>query len=303
MAERIIQLANNLDKLSAKAKAQAFADGGWASEKLDGVWVAAECIGGLITFFSSSREEYISLQGTQLERDIQRLHVHSWVDFVLIGEAYIPGSPQAEISGVCRKEMAGSAERIELHCHDVILLEEWQAGISYAGYHARKHHLDVLLDGMTTDRLKLCPQYHIASAEELVDLARGIQGAGGEGVCYRPLHAKWESGNRGTNLIRIKEKITLDLEAIDVQRVQVGAKGGLEGVLRVRCRKFGRADGEEYAQDVRGMTHAQLLAWHESPSLIAGRIVEVEAMKYTAYGTLREPRFKSIREDKTQADL
>jgi hypothetical protein len=39
------------------------------------------------------------------------------------------------------------------------------------------------------------------------------------------------------------------------------------------------------------------------PSLIHGKVVEVKAMKELPDGSLREPRFKCIREDKTIGDI
>lgn len=302
-SDRIIQLATNLDKLSTKALAVAFNSGGFVSEKLDGVWVAAQCLDGDVTFKSSTMESYVALNGTQLERDIQALHVNSWTSFVLIGEAYHPDLEQAVISGLCRKETIGHAVGMQLHVHDILSTAEFYEGESVVPYKERLLRLDSLMDYKDTKHLQRITQTYIHGAEALKTHASIIQGRGGEGVCYRPENAGWVSGNRGTNLIRIKEKITYDLEALGVSGVEDGAKGGLKGVLQVKWREFGNVDGKESIQDIRGMSHDQLRAWRDNPELIVGQIVEVEAMKFTAYGMLREPRFKGIRTDKGVADL
>lgn len=299
--DRIIQLATNLDKLSAKASKAAFANGGYASEKIDGVWVAAVCINGVVEFYSSTLEKYISLNGTDLEAEIRSLHIGSWMSFVLIAEAYTPDTAQAVISGNCRTETIGYAKDIELHVHDILTLEEWSHGKSDTPYEQRKTKLSNLVG--TGRFVKRLEQYEISSPEALSEYALEVQRTGGEGVCYRPRLAGWLSGNRGTNLVRIKEKMTYDLEAIGVSGVQEGPNGGLLGVLQVKWREFGKVDGKESIQDIRGMTHDQLRAWNADPELIVGKIVEVEAMKFTAFGMLREPRFKVIREDKAVADL
>lgn len=302
-SERIIQLATNLDKLGAKAHALAFSKGGYVSEKLDGVWVAAKCVNGAVHFRSSTLEPYISLNGTQAERDIQALHVGSWTSFVLIAEAWHPDLEQAVISGLCRTEVEGAAKGIQLHVHDILSLQEFDAGESIVPYKERLLRLDSIMDYKDTEHLTRITQTYIHGAEALKTHASIVQGRGGEGVCYRPENAGWVSGNRGTNLIRIKEKITYDLEAIGVSGVEEGAKGGLKGVLQVKWKAFGKSDGIESIQDIRGMSHDQLRAWRDNPELIVGQIVEVEAMKFTAYGMLREPRFKGIRTDKVVADL
>jgi DNA ligase-1 len=51
------------------------------------------------------------------------------------------------------------------------------------------------------------------------------------------------------------------------------------------------------------MTDAQRELWWAEPTLINGKVVEVKAMKELPDGSLREPRFKCIREDKTIGDI
>lgn len=302
MSKRIIQLAKNHDSLTAKARAAIFT-GGWASEKLDGVWVAARCVGGEVTFYSSTLEEYVSLNATEVEAAIQSLHIGSWSDFVLIAEAYLEGEEQAVISGICRKQERGYADDVELRVHDILTLEEWRAGKSTRTYEQRLNSLVALFAGRSGDSLSMIPQRWIENEEGFITFANEIQEHGGEGACYRHKGALWESGDRGTNLIRIKEKITYDLEVSRVGEVGTGEKGGLTGVLYVWWRQFGAVSGDREEIPVRGMKHDDLRAWAEDPSLIVGKIVEVHAMKFTNLGMLREPRFKSVREDKLEADL
>lgn len=80
-------------------------------------------------------------------------------------------------------------------------------------------------------------------------------------------------------------------------------KGGLTGGVIVGWKKFANPEEEYEDQLIRGMSHADLEAWASDPSLIVGKIVEVEAMNITPLGYLREPRMKSVREDKFEADL
>lgn len=303
MAERIIQLATNLSDLSPRRIKSAFFEGGYASEKLDGVWIAAKYNLRGVVFLSSTLGNCMSLNSTVLEQEVLDVHTKSWTTFVLIGELYHPDLSQAEINGMSSKQQEGYASDMELHLHDCLTVEEFNDGKSEQPYEQRLWRLQSLVDSSAYTKLKVIPQRPISTPEELTAFALEVQQRGGEGVCYRPKNAGWESGDRGTNLVRIKEKMTYDLEALGVSGVEAGAKGGLKGVLQVKWRLFGKSDGEVIIQDIRGMKHDQLRAWSENPSLIVGQIVEVEAMKFTAYGMLREPRFKGIREDKAVADL
>lgn len=303
MGERIIQLATNLDALSPKRLKGLFKNG-FASEKLDGVWMAVTCVNGEVDFLSSTLEHYISFRGTELEDTIKQLHIRGWTNFVLIGEVYKEGVEQQVISGIARTEVEGHAGALEFHVHDMLQINDWALGKSSTPYLLRLLQLEILVsDEFRNASLKLIPQHPIKSLEEFIAFSKAIKLQGGEGACYREEDAEWESGNRGTNLIRDKQKITVDLLVTGVKDVEEGEKGGLKGVITCRWRAFGKLENPVVDIPIRGMSHAELRAWDANPSLIVGKVVEVEAMKYTNLGMLREPRYKFIREDKEHADV
>lgn len=303
MGERIIQLATNLDKLSP-ARLKKLFKRGFASEKLDGVWMAATCVDGNIEFLSSTLEKYISFKGTELEDTIKQLHILGWTNFVLIGEVYKEGVEQQVISGIARTEVEGHAGAMEFHVHDMLQINDWVLGNTSTPYSMRLVQLETLVgEEFRNASLKLIPQHEITSIEEFMAFSKAIKLQGGEGACYREEDAGWESGNRGTNLIRDKQKITADLVVTGVKDVEEGDKGGLKGVITCRWRAFGKLENPVVDIPIRGMSFDQLRAWDKDNSLIVGKVVEVEAMKYTNLGMLREPRFKFIREDKEQGDV
>ena len=303
MGERIIQLATNLDKLSP-ARLKKLFKRGFASEKLDGVWMAATCVDGNIEFLSSTLEKYISFKGTELEDTIKQLHIRGWTNFVLIGEVYKEGVEQQVISGIARTEVEGHAGAMEFHVHDMLQINDWVLGNTSTPYSMRLMQLETLVgEEFRNASLKLIPQHEITSIEEFMAFSKAIKLQGGEGACYREEDAGWESGNRGTNLIRDKQKITVDLVVTGVKDVEEGDKGGLKGVITCRWRAFGKLENPVVDIPIRGMSFDQLRAWDKDNSLIVGKVVEVEAMKYTNLGMLREPRFKFIREDKEQGDV
>jgi ATP-dependent DNA ligase len=302
MGERIIQLASNLSDLSDK-KLKGLFKRGFASEKLDGVWMAATCVNGDIEFLSSTLEKYISFKGTELEETIRTLHIRGWTNFVLIGEVFKEGMAQQVISGIARTETKAHADALEFHVHDMLQIDDWVLGHSQVPYAMRLEQLTTLLGDLPNASLKVIPQTVITSKEEFISFSKAIKLQGGEGACYREEDAEWQSGNRGTNLIRDKQKITYDLVVTGVKDVEEGERGGLKGVITVRWRAFGKLDNPALDIPIRGMSHAELRAWDADNSLIVGKVVEVEAMTFTNLGMLREPRYKFIREDKEYGDL
>lgn len=295
------QLAKNLEQIPAKKRDAMFP--GYMSEKLDGVFMFAVCIGGRVWFFSRTGEVVLSPVGTQIESDIKQLHVDSWLDFVLIGEFWHPTLEQAEISGIFRKQQEGYAEGCQFHVHDKLTVDEFLAGCSEQTYARRLVSLTGLMAGPEKPAVKLVLQKRCRSAVEFIGFSDSIQKAGGEGGIYRPDSATYVAGDRSTNLVRIKQEISYDLEVLRVNEVKTGPKGGLLGSIAVRFRKFADPAGEVLPIDIRGMGHDDLRAWSEDPSRIVGKVVKVTAMRFTNLGSLREPRFKEVRFDKEQPDL
>lgn len=113
---------------------------------------------------------------------------------------------------------------------------------------------------------------------------------GFDGLILADQNGTWTAG-RGTTgeKVRIKQKLSFDLEVMTftqgygektgrpVYTMEVAFKGKLLGVGS-------------------GMPHTL----EACPKI--GDIVEIEAMDYSSEGLLREPRYKGIRHDKTEAD-
>lgn len=302
MAERNIQLASNLESLSPKRRAEAFARGGYASEKLDGVWAGLWVEGSEAFFFSSSEERMISMmQTTALSEAIDQLP-----DGVYLGELWHPLLPQKDISGISRKKVPGHGEVLEFHIHDLIPIDEYREGKAEDFYYERR---DFLIESVFPaesnhlfQRLRVLPQHWVDTEEEFLEFEANLP-KGSEGAIFKPYFALWEKGNRGINVIRIKRTMTFDLLVTGVSEVERTDKGGLTGGIIVGWKKFAKPEGAYEDQLVRGMAHAELEAWAANPYLIVGKIVEVRAMNITPLGYLREPRFKAVRDDKQEPDV
>lgn len=118
---------------------------------------------------------------------------------------------------------------------------------------------------------------------------------GGEGIILKRVEAPFSPDKRNYDLMKIKEEVTLDLVVCYVDE----GEGKYENhVGALVCR-----DKSGKKHHISGMTDAQRKEWWNYPSDIVGKVVEVKAMKVNTDGSLREPRFKAIRYDKTVKDI
>ena len=117
---------------------------------------------------------------------------------------------------------------------------------------------------------------------------------GKEGIILKHTQGLYYPEKRNSELMKVKEELTLDLRVIGVDE-GTGKYQGTTGTLVVM-------DSHGLKHNVSGMSDAQRHEWWANPSTIVGKIVEIKAMKRLADGGLREPRFKAIRWDKTEID-
>jgi DNA ligase-1 len=118
---------------------------------------------------------------------------------------------------------------------------------------------------------------------------------GGEGVILKDIDSGYFFGKRNDRMLKIKEEVTKDLQVVGMVKGE-GKYSDTLGALLVR-------DKNGITHTISGMTDGQRELWWENPLLIQGKVVEVKAMKELPDGSLREPRFKCIREDKTIGDI
>lgn len=127
--------------------------------------------------------------------------------------------------------------------------------------------------------------------------AQHIWERGGEGVILKRMNAPYQEGKRNADILKIKLEDPFDLLVVGVEKGDPDGKyfNALGALMCVS------KDGTVHR--ISGMTDDQRYAWWHTPSTIVGKVVEVRAMCKLANGSLREPRFKSIRFDKTAEDI
>lgn len=263
-------------------------------EKLDGVFVIAyvdkeeNC-----SFYSRTGEEYVSMG--HLKEDFVKLAKNTGLSFFLF-EAYNPNYPQSVISGWCRDTKA-THDKLWAYIHDVFTYEEFLGEQKPSPYEKRFNRL--YCTGGSYFYLFLMPDRFIGNIEDLLDYKEEVEAKGGEGVIIRdPDSCDYYPGKRKDNLIKWKKTLTFDLRVVGV------SNGKGKGKYRNICGRLICQDSAGKEIHVgSGLTDEQRKTWWEDPSLILGKIVEVEAMCLSTKGILREPRFKGIRHDKAEVDL
>ncbi|AZC49507.1 DNA ligase, phage-associated [Pseudomonas chlororaphis subsp. piscium] len=317
---KLVQLVQDLDDVPAKNLKPA--DYLYhVTTKLDGVFALFIWEAGGWATFSRTGEQMKSCG--HIERHLEEKGVEK--DLVIIGEVLKLNpeptdhpeesfearsyAPVQETSGAFRRHTRD--ESLRLVVHDCLTQEEFIQGVSKTAFGDRlyqrlQHQFVRDITGalgihLTHDKAPLVrfPEYTCVTLELAKVIAEQVIDDGGEGVIVRDLEATWEAGKRDHRIMRIKEKITKDLKVTGVQE-GAGKMAGMAGALLCRWRL---KNGQLVDIPVAGGDFETRKAWLKDPSLIVGQIVEVEAMKMTPTGALREPRFKGIRYDKAEADV
>jgi DNA ligase-1 len=144
--------------------------------------------------------------------------------------------------------------------------------------------------------VELIPILAVTSDEELIyKYFNSILELGGEGVILKNWEAGYFFGKRNANMMKIKEEVTKDLAVVGMVEGE-GKYQGTLGALIVQSR-----DGAKH--QVSGMTDYERDLWWEDRASIIGKVVEVKAMKELEDGSLREPRYKACRFDKTLMEI
>tara|TARA_R110002020_G_scaffold36419_7_gene109517 strand:+ start:441 stop:1325 length:885 start_codon:yes stop_codon:yes gene_type:complete len=216
-------------------------------------------------------------------------------NFRIIFEILLPEEPNFyTMNGILNRKEVIDSSKVELYMHDLLL--EDNMTITARGRYTT-------LSELVRSEWGYCPVYvqvaHVFTVSEYIDtwksFAEVVWGSGGEGVILKRADSLYSSGKRNADLMKIKEEITLDLLVIGVDEGE-GKYQGTTGALIVRDKAGNR-------HHVSGMTDEQRDLWWNSQLDIVGSVVEVKAMKVNADGSLREPRFKAIRHDKTSEDI
>jgi ATP-dependent DNA ligase len=275
----------------AKAKKN-FTLGTYAIQpKLDGWYCMLDYIDGNWGKLSSRAEREIPSLDFLHEHIYKCLSPAENTRFIF--EATIPDMQFHELNGVLNRK-SESAENVVLNLHDIIFLDRPE--LPFKDRYEYVNPAYIILKEWLGHWVKLVPILAVTSEEEkFLQLFQEVTSSGGEGIILKNYDTGYFFGKRNSNLMKIKEEVTKDLAAVGMVEGE-GKYAGTLGALIVQSR-----DGTKH--QVSGMTDDQRTRWWNSKELILGQVVEVKAMKELEDGSLREPRFKACRFDKTLAEI
>lgn len=287
----LVHKAIDIEKLSAKNKPELNEWGlphhrlhCW-QKKYDGCHVIVIIDHDLEVTFWSRDGKPVSSLGHHVPR-LQRLPPGT----VLFCEAWRYGAEFRKISGEFRRK--STQEQLMLVLFDTVRLVDFEAGVSEVPYSVRHK---VCWDYATKVGHTAFMLAQRCEPWEVGELAQHPTGAY-DGAVAKRWEGCWKAGaGTGGEVLKVKNVIDVDLLCTGVEEGEGKHEGRLGAIV---CRY---EDGVELRVGTGFNDPARVTYWND-PSKIVGHVVRVVGMKASGKGSLREPRFKGIRLDKTEAD-
>lgn len=210
--------------------------------------------------------------------------------YMIQGEAWQSLTPFPEISGAYRRHTP--QPQLIFVAYDMLSDNEWEEMDPAAGYALRYCRLQPASGAQGyVRRVPIIADSHVGHHGGVMALARYYVSLGGyDGLIARDPNAGFYRGrSRDGAIVKIKPTLSFDLRCCGLEEVK-GEKTG-RPVYKALVLYRGRP-----VMVGSGMPHSRV----DCPE--PGQIIEVECMGITPDGSLREPRFKAIRYDKTKPD-
>lgn len=258
------------------------------SQKVDGVWCCAIKENDRMTTYSRTGEVFTSMR--HIEEELVKI-LNNREAVIFEAAVYSNTISQSVISGWVR-DTKQQHPRLHAACHTLLNLDDFSVPFIDSWTELRKRIESGLVDRRIATFMM---QQYVYSIEEAQRHADCIIQHGGEGAVLRNPLAPYQPGKRNADIIKLKKGVSFDLKVIGLYEGKGKYKGVLGGLI---CQW---KDGQTI--EISGMTDAQRLEWWNEPSLIVGKVVQVDAMCESSKGKLREPRFKGIRYDKEDGDF
>ncbi len=207
----------------------------------------------------------------------------------LIMEAYIPDTCFYTANGIFNRSK-GSCQALDVHfkLHDIVYFDNlMQRAIS------RYKHL-LLLDDKDYFKERLEVVSALTISKDKKDWLKAfdvITYNGGEGVILKQSEGLYHPGKRNSSLMKIKLEEDVDILCIGIYET-IGEKGNKNLNLKL-------VTDEGIEVNVRVGKHIDIDRFLTDPSKVVGKVCKIKAMKVNKDGSLREPRFDMVREDKS----
>lgn len=261
-----VMLASDYDE--ARAKTQLASGRAFLSQKMDGVRVMAEVVGGRVTFYSRTGQEFSTLG--VLREELARVE-GSWMidgEVVALDEKGVPNFKET-VSQIRKKDV--DMKNPQYRIFGIIPSAEWRAGESKEPFIVqlermrrlpRMQHVEVL-------------EQHPYSPEALERLSAEAKRNGWEGLMLR-FDTPWES-KRSKNLMKIKFMYSEEYRVLDATVEPMpfpNSTGGEDIIPAVKNLLIDHKGGRVAVGS--GLTTEQRKAWAVDKNLIVGKIITVK---------------------------
>ena len=179
-----------------------FKSGDWyGSRKLDGVRCICRKENDIVTFFSRSGKEFLTLGN--LENEILKIPGN----FILDGEiCMVDKDGNEDFQGIMKqiRKKDHQIEKPKFFVFDYLTLEQFdnQTGITPLTERL-KNGYDILPENINSDMLEFLPQEQLTTEEQFTEMAKAAEDAGFEGIMVRK-NVGYE-GKRSHNLLKVKK--------------------------------------------------------------------------------------------------
>lgn len=208
---------------------------------------------------------------------------------VIFGEVYKYGTPFKEISGAFRRHKPQPG--LYVMVFDAVPFDDWRAGKCDKPYIERYTALNDAWPRTPIASLIVAPALDLGAPQGFANAM--VSQGGYDGAIIRRKNAPWTTGaSKNGEAIKVKPVQSLDLRAVDWFYGK-GKHAGRAGGIVVEYRGVQTQVGTGFSDAERDTIASQGTR---------NQIAEVEFMKLTTDGKLREPRFKGWRYDKDKAD-
>lgn len=206
------------------------------------------------------------------------------VGSILDGELTVPGKTFNELSG----EIRSFDETPEVR-YNVFDYMPANNSICNAERISLMNRLLINDTEIFTIGVRCVPHSYVSSMDQVDAYYSDFICQGYEGAMLKLADGMRRDG-RSKDWLKMKPTFTADVKVVDILR-GAGKYASSVGALIVDYKGIRVKVGS-------GLTDKQRNAWFKAPAIIVGKTVEIMYMEETEYGSLRHPRFKTVRGDK-----
>ena len=210
-----------------------------------------------------------------------------------IFEGIIPGLPFHTMNGLFNRKV-DQAPNVKLYLHDIINLD--QLSLPFNKRYSNAIVYNDLFTVTFENQIKLLPILSETEKEATFYYwFDKLTSEGKEGIVAKQLSAPYHPGKRNSTMLKLKEEVEVDWLVVSVAS---GKEKYSETTGTIVCKsKTG------IIQKVSGMSDKERDIWFEEPGRIIGKVVKIKAMSKLPNGTLYQPRYVCVREDKLSSDI